>query len=361
MMKAMRIAVLPGDGIGPEVVEAALPAVEAAGLAWELEFGEIGWECWRRGGDPVPEATWKLLARCDSALLGAITSRPAREAEEELPAGLRGSGVAYVSPVIQLRRRLDLYANVRPVTGSGFQFTVIRENTEGLYAGFDQFPVDDALWALLREHPNAARSGQSGTAASIRLQTAFGAERVLRYAFEHAAVVGADVVTVVDKPNVLRASGSLMREAADAVAAGFPGIACETLNADAVAMLMVTNPERFQVMVAENMFGDILSDLGAGLMGGLGVAPSGNIGAGGSFFEPVHGSAPDIAGTAVANPMAALLSIALLAEHVGATSEAAAIKAAVSAVAQGDPRWRTPDLAGTATTAESARAIIERI
>ena len=170
----MDIAVLPGDGIGPEVVEAALPVIGKVGLDWNLQFGEVGWQFWLSDGDPVPDATWRLLERTDSCLLGAITSKPAREAESELPIALQGLDRKFLSPVIQLRQRLGLYANVRPVTDmhdGRFNFAVIRENTEGLYAGFDDHGLSNPLWELVKEHPNAAQSGAENSSVTLRLQT----------------------------------------------------------------------------------------------------------------------------------------------------------------------------------------------
>ncbi|MBJ7289716.1 isocitrate/isopropylmalate family dehydrogenase [Williamsia sp.] len=357
------IAVLPGDGIGPEVVDAALPVLEAVGLGWNVEFGEIGWGCWRREGEPVPPATWELIERCDATLMGAITSKPPLEAEAELPSELQGTGRRYSSPVIALRRRLGLFANIRPITdlhGDAFDFVVIRENTEGLYAGYDQRGLDDDLWNLVRDHPGAAESGRADTAVALRLQTRSGLDRIFRCAFDRAAAGGFTRVTLADKPNVLRASGELARERFDAIAAEHPGIEAHTANVDAVAMAMVRSPGSFGVIVAENMFGDILSDLGAGVMGGLGLASSANVGGQGSMFEPVHGSAPDIAGRGVANPFATILTIAQMLGELGAPEESTRIRAAVRAAVQGGVMV-TPDLGGTASTADAAAEVIRRL
>ncbi|MGL6236662.1 MAG: isocitrate/isopropylmalate dehydrogenase family protein [Segniliparus sp.] len=358
----MKIAVLPGDGIGPEVVEAALPVVEALGLPWELRFGEIGWSCWRRGGDPVPEATWRLVEESDGGLLGAVTSKPEREAQAELDPELRGRGLAYVSPVVQLRQRLDLYANLRPAAdflGSPprFDYAIVRENTEGLYAGFDVADVHGELWELVRRHPNAARSGPEGVRVALRLQTDVGTDRILRFAFELARREGRTSLVVADKPNILRASGQHLRERLALVAPDYPEVAAEVQNADAVAMRLVADPGGFGVVVAENLLGDVLSDVAAGVSGGLGLAPSGNVGERWSYFEPVHGSAPDIAGQGVANPLGTILSIAGLAEHLGSRDEADALRRAVrTVVARGE--HVTPDLGGGATTGQAARAVI---
>ncbi|GAB7035440.1 isocitrate/isopropylmalate family dehydrogenase [Streptomyces sp. NPDC021749] len=362
-MNRKTVAVLPGDGIGPEVLDAALPVIETLGLPIDLEFGDIGWDSWRTGGNPVPDRTWDLIGRSDAVLLGATTSKPRREALAELAPELRESAPQYVSPIIQLRQRLDLFANLRPVEnylggGSPYRFCVVRENTEGLYAGLDWNHVPDEMWPLVAEHPNVRRSGRPGATASIRLQTSHGLDRILRFAFETARNHGYERVTLADKPNVLRASSAYVLERLEAIAAGYPEIAYEVLNVDAVALWMARRPERFGVIVAENMFGDILSDLGGGVMGGLGLAPSANIGENGNYFEPVHGSAPAMAGRQRANPVAAFLTIALMLEHLGFQDEAGGIQDAVRHVTRRRDRV-TYDLGGFATTTEAAQAVID--
>jgi isocitrate/isopropylmalate dehydrogenase/regulator of RNase E activity RraA len=357
------IAVLPGDGIGPEVVHAALDVVDRLALPLEFRFGEVGWECWRTGGDPVPAGTWELIEETDTCLLGAVTSKPPREAAAELAAHLRATGNRFVSPVVQLRQRLGLYANVRPVRDLGhdrFDFVVIRENTEGLYAGLDFHGVDGPLWEAARAHPNAAASGPAETSVTLRLQTTFGMDRLLRFGFDFARDHGYRRVTVADKPNVLRASGNHLRERLERVATQYPEIESEILNVDAVALWMVRRPERFGVVLAENMFGDILSDLGAGVMGGLGLASSGNLGETGSYFEPVHGSAPGLAGQGRANPMAALLTFAQMFGHLGLTVPARALHAAVREVVR-KRATVTYDLGGTASTTEAAAAVTSEL
>ncbi|MEV3859531.1 isocitrate/isopropylmalate family dehydrogenase [Streptomyces sp. NPDC050095] len=361
-MNRKTVAVLPGDGIGHEVIDAALPVLDDLALPIDLEFGEIGWECWRTEGTPVPDRTWDLIGRSDAVLLGATTTKPHRDAMAELAPHLRDGAQPYVSPIIQLRRRLDLFANLRPVEnylgGAPYRFCVVRENTEGLYAGLDFHPVPDPLWPLVADHPGARRSGREGTAASVRLLTEHGTDRILRFAFEHARSHGHTRVTLADKPNVLRHSGAYAHERLEAIAAEYPGIAYEVLNVDAVALWMTRRPERFGVVVAENMFGDILSDLAAGVMGGLGLAPSANIGESGSYFEPVHGSAPALAGTGRANPVAALLTVGLMLEHLGFGEEAVSVQDAVRHVVRRRDRV-TYDLGGTATIGEAATAVLE--
>jgi isocitrate dehydrogenase len=357
-----RVAVLPGDGIGPEVVEAALPVLDRLGVPVEPVFGEIGWECWRTGGDPVPEATWRLIEETDTCLLGAITSKPRREAEAELPEHLRGTGRRYVSPVIQLRQRLGLYANLRPVEnhtgGRPFRFCVIRENTEGLYAGYDWHGLPEPLREIVGDHPNVVASAPGDVTASVRLQTGHGVDRLLRFGFAYARAHGHTRLTVADKPNVLRASGDFVRTRLEEIAAGYPDVEHEILNVDALALWLVRRPERFGVVVAENMFGDILSDLSAGVMGGLGLAPSANVGSGGGYFEPVHGSAPPLAGRDRANPAAMFLTIGLMLEHLGFADAAREVGAAVKDVVRRGTAV-TYDLGGQAGTRQMAAALLD--
>ncbi len=358
------ILVLPGDGIGREVCEAALPALEALRVPLRLEHGDIGWECWRSGGDPVPSRTWEQIARADAVLLGAITSKGKTDAEAELAPRLRGRGLRYVSPVIQLRQRLELFANVRPVSllaghRKPFRCCVIRENSEGLYAGLDRRGIPNELRSLL-QHPNVERSGRNDVAFSVRLQTRFGLERLFRYGFEYARANGYARVTLADKPNVLRESGQLAADVFHEVGARYSEIRSDVQNVDAVALWLVKRPEELGVIVAENMFGDILSDLAAGVMGGLGVAPSANVGGTTCYFEPVHGSAPTLAGKGRANPSAMFLTISLMLQHLGFTPEAERLESAVRAVIIRG-RHVTYDFGGSATTREMADAILDEL
>ncbi|MBM9400789.1 isocitrate/isopropylmalate dehydrogenase family protein [Gluconacetobacter azotocaptans] len=356
---------LPGDGIGPEVLGAALPIFDAMRIPIKLDIGKIGWSCWQAAGDPVPQDTWEKISHADVVLLSAITSKSRREAEDDLPPHLRQRAIEYVSPVIQLRQRLDLYANVRPIYDlSGrdkFRAVVIRENTEGLYSGLDYWPAPAPIVDLLAEATRAKPLGREHSghiSASVRIQTRHGLSRIFLFAFEFARQNGYRKVTLADKPNVLRHSGAFARECFEEAAEKFPEIIADVQNVDAVALWLVMRPERFGVIVAENMFGDILSDLAAGVMGGLGFAPSENIGTTGAYYEPVHGSAPHLAGQNRANPSAMFLTIALALKKHGYGLEAAAIQRAVSACYQAAKV--TYDAGGSLSTAEAASEIISR-
>lgn len=366
MVKAkhkLKIAVLPGDGIGVEVTEAAIPIFAAFDLPVELNFGDLGWDFWVKEGNPLPERTWQLINQSDLTLVGATTSKPQREAMAELAPELKQSQPIYVSPIILLRQKLDLFANVRPCfnikgVGPDFNFCVIRENTEGLYSGLDYYPLPKQLRPLLDENPSWKKRASDEIACTLRLQTKQGLNRLFQFAFQYAKDQAMRRVTLADKPNVLRQSSILVREVFESVAGEYPTIEADIRNVDALALWLIRRPEEFGVIVAENMFGDILSDVGAGVMGGLGFAPSANIGQKGCYFEPVHGSAPRIKANQ-ANPSAMFLTISLLLQQVGYTKQAEKIKQAVIAVVQ-EGRNLTYDLGGSSTTSEMAKVIIER-
>jgi isocitrate/isopropylmalate dehydrogenase/regulator of RNase E activity RraA len=361
--KTLKIAVLPGDGIGIEVTHAALPILAAMNIPVTLNMGDIGWSCWQREGNPIPERTWKLITESDTVLLGAITSKPQREAQSELNPELHNQGLNYISPIIQLRQKLDLYANVRPCFSlqpreKPFNFCVIRENTEGLYAGFDYHPLPAALRELLAQHPHWSTVPSEELSCALRLQSASGLTRIFQYAFAYAKANQYQRVTFADKPNVLRASGHFARSIFETIAQQYPGIQADILNVDAVGLWLVRRPEEFGVVVAENMFADILSDVGAGVMGGLGFAASANIGREKCYFEPVHGSAPRIKPNK-ANPSAMFLTIAMLLDHFGYQEQAQQIKRAINIIVH-QGRYITYDVGGNATTTAMANAIIDQ-
>lgn len=360
MKEKIKLLVLPGDGAGQEVTEAVLPIFDKFNLPIHLEFGDIGWECWKESGDPVPQKTWDSLKRADATLLGAITSKPSKEAEAELSSLLQGKNLSYISPVIQLRQKLHLYANVRPIFDLSekekFNFCVIRENTEGLYSGLDYKCLPEKLRSFLKQEKKYSEEELDEMACTMRIQTKAALERIYQFAFKYAQENHLPKVTLADKPNVLRNSSQLAREVFESVAQSHSSIEYEIANIDAVGLWMVKRPEKFGVIVAENMFGDILSDVGAGVMGGLGFAPSANIGENSVYFEPVHGSAPNVPSNK-ANPSAMFLTVKLLLEHLGYQEEADHLLSALKRVLK-EAKSLTYDLGGTTSTQEMAKAII---
>lgn len=374
-----RIAIMPGDGIGPEVLEAAMLVLDAVGFHAEYIPCDIGWRYWCAEGDALPTRTIESLTACRAALFGAITSKPMLNAEADLAPRLRGRGLKYASPIVRLRQEFDLFAAVRPCRAlagnprnvhDAVDVVVFRENTEGLYAGIEWHPVPESLTAAIAaSHSGASvhterwrRIGLGQVAISTRVTTVPACERIIRAAFEYAAQHRRRRVTLLEKPNVLRESGGLMTRVFRAIAREYPAVPADEVNVDAACMRLVTDPGRFDVMVAENMFGDIISDLTAGLVGGLGFTPSANIGSKFAVFEPVHGSAPDIAGLGVANPIAMILSAGMMLDWLGDAARAARITAAVESVVR-EGLVRTPDVAGpegTGTTLGTARIIADR-
>jgi 3-isopropylmalate dehydrogenase len=338
MSKAFRIALLPGDGIGPDVVCEAVRVLRAVdGLRFETEEFSVGAAEYLRNGDPLPEPVFERLADFDAILLGAMG----------LP-GVRWPSGVEMTPQLDIRERLDLYCGLRPVylfhpddsplrnrAAGDIDFTIVRESTEGLFS--------------TRKVP---RDITADRATDTMLITRAGAERVIRAAFRQAR----KRVTLVDKANVLP-SMAFFRQVFDEVAREFPQVETDRVYVDAASLYFVQHPERFDVIVTENMFGDILSDLAAGLVGGMGMAPSADIGEHYAVFQPSHGSAPDIAGKGIANPVATILSAAMMLEWLGEHRGAGTIRRAVHSVFS-DRQARTPDLGGRMSTSEMGAAVV---
>jgi isocitrate dehydrogenase (NAD+) len=330
---------IPGDGIGPDITDATLTIMEAAGAAFEWDRQVAGAAGVEQKGTPLPGETIASIRRTKLALKGPL----------ETPVG-----EGYRSVNVALRQTFDLYANVRPtkdlVPGGryeGVDIVLIRENTEGLYAGLEHY-------IRIGDDPQAA-------AESIALITRVGSERVIRYAFDYALRHGRKRVTLVHKANILKYSQGLFRSIGQKMAKEFEGkLVFDERIVDAAAMQLVLNPSAFDVIVTTNLFGDILSDLVSGLVGGLGLAPGANIGREAAIFEAVHGTAPDIAGQGIANPSALVLAACLMLDHVGDRFRADRIRRALEATIR-DGKARTRDLGGTATTREFADAVIARI
>ncbi len=368
-----KIAVLPGDGVGVEVIDAALKVLDAVGFKADYKFGDIGWEFWKTEGDPLPERTIKLLKESDAALFGAITSKPKEDAQKELSPELQGKGYVYSSPIVRLRQLFDLYINMRPCKAykgnplnikEGVDIVVFRENTEGMYAGVEFHPVPDEVREVLYKHSKKMERFMNvpsdEIAISTRIMTKKGCERIVRAGFEYAKKHGRKSVTIVEKPNVLRETGGLMLGIAREIAKEYPDIELIEANVDAMAMWLVKNPERYDVLVAENLFGDIISDLSAQLVGGLGFAAAGNIGDNFGVFEPTHGSAPKYAGQDKVNPIAMILASKIMLEWLGEKEKAQAIEKAVAEVIK-EGKVRTYDMGGSNKLSEMRDAIIAKI
>jgi 3-isopropylmalate dehydrogenase len=368
-MAKYRIAVLPGDGVGKDVMEAALMVLEKLDLDAEYQFGDIGWEFWCTEGNPLPDRTIKLLKETDVCLFGAITSKPKEEAEKELASELRGKGFIYSSPIVALRQMFDLHTNLRPCKAfpgnplnyrDDIDLVVFRENTEGLYVGVEYHPLpEEVMHILSATHPKMKRFAEvslEDIAVSLRLLTRKACQNIVRQAFSYAKKHGYGSVTVVEKPNVLRETSGLMVREARKVALEFPDIELWETNIDAMAMWLVKNPQVYGVLVATNMFGDIISDLCAQLVGGLGFASSGNIGDEYAVFEPTHGSAPKYAGIYKVNPMAMLLTAKLMLDYLGEGDMATRLEASIARVAR-EGNVRTYDMGGNNTTLEVAEAV----
>ena len=331
-MSKRTITVIPGDGIGPSIIESAIQILTHAGCDFEYEYADAGLVALEKHGELLPQATLDLIEKNKVTLKGPLTTPV---------------GGGFTSINVSLRKKFNLYANVRPVLSfkgtksryDNIDIITVRENTEGMYSGAGQKRSDD---------------NQSAEAMSII--TREGAARIVTFAFELARQEGRKKVTIIHKANILKSTSGLFLEVAREIAARYPDIQSEEMIVDAACMNLVMYPERFDVMVTTNLFGDILSDLCAGLVGGLGMAPGANIGDGAAIFEAVHGSAPDIAHLGIANPIAAIWSGAMMLEHLGEAEAAQAITDAIEKLlAEGGPRTR--DMGGQAGTEDLGKAL----
>ncbi len=368
-----KIAWMPGDGIGSEVMRAARRVLDALQFDAEYISADIGWEFWRNEGEALPQRTLDILRAADCALFGAITSKPKEEADAELAPELRGKGLVYRSPIVRLRQMFDLYVNLRPCKTfpgnplnfrDGIDLVVFRENTEGLYSGVEFFPLPANVRGALETSSKAMGAfkdvASDDIAFSARLITRQGTERIARKAFAYAQAHGYPTVTLMEKPNVLRETSGLFTRITRQVAKEFPGIKLLEVNIDAMVAELVKQPEQYGVLLASNLFGDIISDLTAQLVGGLGFAPSGNLGDQFAVFEPTHGSAPDIAGKGIANPLAMFLAVKMMLDWLGEADRAMRLEHAIAAVIA-DGRVRTRDMGGENTTAEMTGAVVGKI
>jgi methanogen homoisocitrate dehydrogenase len=325
------LTVIPGDGIGIEVMGATLDILEVLNVEFNYKLAYAGNDCFIEKGSTIPDETILAAKEADAILFGAVTTVPGQK-----------------SAIITLRQELDLFVNLRPVKSfvgckclfGGLDFVIVRENTEGLYKGVEEFTDEGAT--------------------ALRVVTWRASERICRFAFDYAVRTGRGKVTAVHKANVLKKTDGVFRDSFYKVAVDYPGVVAEDRYVDATAMFFITKPYEFDVVVTTNLFGDILSDEGAGLVGGLGLIPSANIGDDHGLFEPVHGSAPRLAGRGIANPSAMILSACMMLDYLDEQDEAQRLENALMEVLK-EGETVTPDLGGTSTTTKMALAIKQKL
>ena len=396
-MQKRTIVALPGDGIGKVVLEETIRLLDAAGFKADYVEGDIGWEFWKREGNPLPDRTIKLLEKHKTGLFGAITSKPKDAAAAELDPALADKGFIYSSPIVGLRQHFNLDVCIRPCRsyiGNPLNFirrgpgdsieepavdvVIFRQNTEGLYGGVEWSNPPDVVYQGLKSHPkfekNFGKVPVEELSISTRIFTKKATERILRAAFEYARKFGYKSVTVCEKPNVIReTSGMMYKMAQEIQAADFGEIELWNTNIDAQMMWLTKNPENYGVIVAGNMFGDIVSDGFAGLIGGLGFACSANLGEEVSVFEPTHGSAPKYADypVSIVNPIAMMESACMMLDHINEAGIAKKIRNSIAQVIR-EGKVRTYDMKkmagsadviqkGAASTRQMADAIIAKL
>ncbi|OGU34128.1 MAG: 3-isopropylmalate dehydrogenase [Ignavibacteria bacterium GWB2_35_6b] len=389
------IVSLPGDGIGKTVLPEAIRVLDAVGFEAKYVHGDIGWEFWQKEGNALPDRTIKLLEEHKIGLFGAITSKPKDDAAKELAPELQGKGYVYFSPIVGLRQHFDLDICIRPCQAfkgnplnfirkdgkGGFEepkvdAVIFRQNTEGMYGGIEWTNPPKQVRDAFDTHPRMkgfANVPSEEIAISTRIVTKNATERIIRAAFEYAKKFGYKNVTVCEKPNVLRETSGMYLKIAKQIAKEFPGIDLWDTNIDAQMMWLTKNPETYGVLVSENMFGDIISDGFAGLVGGLGFACSANIGNEVAVFEPTHGSAPkyEELKPSIVNPIAMILSACMMLDHIGEKEKADKIRAAIAKVVE-EGKVKTYDMMkirggadsiakGAATTQQMTDAIIAKL
>jgi isocitrate dehydrogenase (NAD+) len=366
-MAKYTVVTMPGDGIGNQVLPEALRVLKEVGFDADYVHGDIGWDFWCQEGNALPDRTIDLLSKHKLGLFGAITSKPNKEAQAELDPKLKGKGYVYYSPIVTMRQKFNLDVCMRPCIGftgnplnyirkrvdGGFDepqinTTVFRQNTEGMYAGIEWTNPPENVRAAIATHAKFkafAHIPGPDLAVSLRIITRPAARRIVTAAFNYAKRKKFKAVTICEKPNVVRETSGMMEETAKEIQKNYPDIQLWSTNIDAQLMWLNKNPEDYNVIVASNLFGDILSDAFAGLVGGLGFAASGNIGDTVAVFEPTHGSAPKYAelNPPIVNPIAMILSAAMMVEHVGEVEKAERIKSAVAAVIK-EGKVRTYDM-----------------
>ena len=389
------VVTMPGDGIGKVVLPEALRVLKAVGFEADYVPADIGWDCWINQGNALPEKTVELLAKHKLGLFGAITSKPKAAASAELKPELKGKGFSYFSPIVGMRQRFSLDICIRPCHSfpgnplnfvrkkaeGGFEEPVVdvvvfRQNTEGLYAGVEYLDPPAEVRSALGKHPKFKpfeKIEGKDLALAVRVITRQATRRILEAGFRHAREHGYKSVTVCEKPNVLRETSGVYEEEAKKIHKEFPEISLKSDNIDALMMWLIKKSENYSVVVASNLFGDIVSDAFAGLVGGLGFACSGNIGNDVAVFEPTHGSAPKYQklDPPIINPIAMILSAAMLLDHVGEQPKAKRVRDAVAAVVK-EGKVRTYDMLrlsggpdvfekGAASTTQMTDAILAKL
>lgn len=388
------VVAMPGDGIGKTVLPEAIRVLEAAGFEANYVNGDIGWDFWMKEGNALPQRTIDLLSEHKIGLFGAITSKPKDAAEKELDPSLKGKGYVYFSPIVGLRQHFNLDICIRPCIsfkgnplnfirrcGEGFEepmvnTVIFRQNTEGLYAGVEWTNPPQNVRDALETHPKMKffkSTPSEEMAVSTRIVTRKASERILTAAFEYARKYGYRNLTLCEKPNVLRETSGMMFKIAREIAKKYPEIELWDTNIDAQMMWLTKNPETYGVIVAENMFGDIISDGFAGLIGGLGFACSANIGEEVAVFEPTHGSAPKYQelNPSIVNPVAMIMSACMMLDHIGENERAASIRQAIARVIE-EGKVMTYDMMklrggadvfskGACTTQQMTDAIISKL
>ncbi len=362
-MAKYKIAWLPGDGIGKDVLDAAKIVLDGTQLDAEYILGDVGWEFWCKEGDPLPQRTIDLMKNTDCAMFGAITSKPKTIADTELAPELQNKGYVYRSPIVRMRQMFQLYICRRPCRAypgnplnykDDIDFVIFRENTEDLYSGVEFYPVPEEMFRI-KGVENVSRDA----AISFKINTPLGCKRIIRAAFEFAKTHKRKRVTCVHKANVVRATDGLFLEIFGQIANEYPDIDSGDANVDSLCQWLLKRPHDYDVLVAPNLYGDIISDLCAQMTGGLGFGSSGNIGDDYAVFEPTHGSAPKYAGMYKVNPIATILAAKMMLEWLGETESAVKVETAIADVIK-ENKVRTYDMGGEATTLEMAEAIAQR-
>ncbi len=394
-MAQKTVVLMPGDGIGKVVLPEAVRVMEAVGFKADYVWGDIGWDFWIKEGNALPQRTIDLLEKHKLGLFGAITSKPKDKADKELAPELKGKGLVYYSPIVGLRQHFDLDLCIRPCqsfVGNPLNFirrgaggtveepevnvVIFRQNTEGLYSGVEWTNPPDVVRKALETHPKMkqfARVPSVDLAISTRIFSRGACQRIVTAGFEYARKYGYKSVTICEKPNVIRETSGMMEAEAKKIAAHYPEIELWSTNIDAQMMWLTKNPEEYGVIVAGNMFGDIVSDGFAGLVGGLGFACSANIGRDCAVFEPTHGSAPkyEKLNPSIVNPIAMILSACMLLDYLEEVEKAQRIRQAIAQVVQAG-QVRTYDMLrmiggpqvitqGAATTQQLTDAILAQL